>query len=807
MEPMNLETSFAAVLDVLLKSTALLLAGAVLLIALRKASAANRHAVSVAIFAALLLLPLTKLIAPRWSLAMEPDPVVTTRVEVTPAGPIEMSPLPASAPSPEMDAPPVVSAPWVIPWKTLFVATWLVGAAVLMGRRLRISLQLRALARSSSPIRDEKLAALTRELVETSGICAMVRESALCRVPLVAGVVRPMVLLPENTHEWSESRIAFALCHELGHIRRRDCLTRLLAEITCALYWLNPLVWLAARQMRLAQEQACDDLVLNAGAPADEYAGQLVDAVRSLQADHLGTRHALAMAQPSTLETRVVAIMEPTRNRGPLSARGAFGWGTLVVVMLSVCAAAQLRGAQKPAGIAPGSEESKAGVAKAAQVEIEAWLLEISKEPTGLGDLKKAIEKANGPVILPPEEELREKGVTILANPRVITNSSQKAKIEIGRKFRYPTDWEKDATTGAWKSKSVATENIGISLEVTPAVTAEGTIDLDLISDVNDLFDIVDLDAPRPGAKRDPARVVPEGHRSQPVFKHYPRQESETVSPGSSVFHGVSQVFGSLAQAALYDLRKDLPQDPSKPDAEKQSRGHFMFLVTARVVARGGVPEKAGSAKADWSYPKIEFREASLREAADFLVKKSPEFDPSGKGTNILIKGESEFADARITLKLENAPVDEVLKHVAALANAEVVKEEFSFVLQPKAVAGGGAAPVAPNVEPKPALAAVANAKSAAWKRAGTIILPRLEFRGTRFAESIDFLRARAKQLDPAKEGVSLILQPAVGGEQPTITLSLSNIPLTEALRYVAYLANYEIVASDAAIQFKPITK
>ena len=449
--PMILETSFAPLLDVLLKCAGLLLAGAALLAAMRKASAANRHAVSVAIFAALLLLPLTKLIAPRWSVAMEADPATTVRVDLAPVTTNETS---ISATEPVSSKPGATaseSTAMVIPWKTLFVGIWVGGPCCCWSDPASPSHCGCGRSRSGQvPIEDEKLTACARKCMEASGAARRFADQRSAVFRSSPGSCDPSCSCRKCAGR-IETRVACALRHELGHIRRRDCLTRLLAEIACAFYWLNPLVWLAARQMRLAQEQACDDLVLNAGAPADEYAGQLVDAVRSLQADHFGTRHALAMAQPSTLETRVVAIMDPNRNRCPRSSRGAFGGGTLVVVMLTVCAAAQLRGAQKPASAPPVSDEPKTGATQVSQVEIEAKFLEVADGSTGLPDLLKA----DGPTSVPPEqaktviEELqRMKGVTILASPRVITKSGQKAKIMIGREFRYPTGWEKDAKTG-----------------------------------------------------------------------------------------------------------------------------------------------------------------------------------------------------------------------------------------------------------------------------------------------------------------------------------------------------------------------
>ena len=61
-------------------------------------------------------------------------------------------------------------------------------------------------------------------------------------MPVTCGIVRQVVLLPEDADQWSISMRRIVLLHEFSHIKRRDCLTQTLAQVACALHWFNPLV-------------------------------------------------------------------------------------------------------------------------------------------------------------------------------------------------------------------------------------------------------------------------------------------------------------------------------------------------------------------------------------------------------------------------------------------------------------------------------------------------------------------------------------------------------------------------------------
>jgi biopolymer transport protein ExbD len=132
-------------------------------------------------------------------------------------------------------------------------------------------------------------------------------------MPLTWGWWRPVILLPAEATNWPTERRGVVLLHELAHAKRWDCLTQTVAQTVCALYWINPLVWLALRRMCIERERACDDLVLNSGCRPSEYATHLVDIARAFR--RTPQLAGIAMARSPQLQARIAAIVDASRAR------------------------------------------------------------------------------------------------------------------------------------------------------------------------------------------------------------------------------------------------------------------------------------------------------------------------------------------------------------------------------------------------------------------------------------------------------------------------------------------------------------
>ena len=115
------------------------------------------------------------------------------------------------------------------------------------------------------------------------------------------------IVLPEGSSN------PVVIAHERAHIDRLDWTWQTLSRLVAALYWFNPLIWIAGAALRREAEHAVDDRVLSSGADPHEYAGHLLAVARNLTGPVPAA--SVAMVRTPALEHRVRAILDTTRPR------------------------------------------------------------------------------------------------------------------------------------------------------------------------------------------------------------------------------------------------------------------------------------------------------------------------------------------------------------------------------------------------------------------------------------------------------------------------------------------------------------
>lgn len=286
--------------------------------------ASLRHLIWAGAFVALLLLPVLAWVVPAQIHVMLPAPPVAPVASVISVPQdVTIAPVVAAAPQPRVFHFDVETIAFGL------LSLYLAGVCAIALRGLAALFGLDALKRGSrAHIFDD----LPRGRYQVR-----LSKSPNGYGPITWGLFRPIILLPFNAHFWPRERLQAVLLHETAHIARHDSLSQLLSLVVCALYWPNPLVWMAAHALRNEAELAADDQVIASGMRPSSYAGellQLASEFRSRQPALAGMP--LFMAAPSALEARVKSVLAPTQLRSGVTAMDVFKIGGVAVVAAAV---------------------------------------------------------------------------------------------------------------------------------------------------------------------------------------------------------------------------------------------------------------------------------------------------------------------------------------------------------------------------------------------------------------------------------------------------------------------------------------
>ena len=147
----------------------------------------------------------------------------------------------------------------------ILCGVWLVGILAMILLVIKSVFRLNAMKKSALPLQNKTVRILyhncLREMNMKKNI--PVYSTAFLKSPIIVGLFSPRIYLPIHLiSDFNAADMRYMLLHELQHYRHKDALASYLMNFFGVLYWCNPCVWYALKEMRNEREVACDTSVL-----------------------------------------------------------------------------------------------------------------------------------------------------------------------------------------------------------------------------------------------------------------------------------------------------------------------------------------------------------------------------------------------------------------------------------------------------------------------------------------------------------------------------------------------------------------
>ena len=153
-----------------------------------------------------------------------------------------------------------------IPWSCVVAITWAAVCVLLISRMFVAKIwTLRLLRRASDIAWSEDIGS------------ARIVQSEEVSSPAVSGLFSHTIILPASWRQWDDEKRQAVIAHELAHVDRRDGLVVFLAQLNTALFWFNPIAWIAKAKVNRLAELACDQQAVLVTGDRLGYAQKLVE--------------------------------------------------------------------------------------------------------------------------------------------------------------------------------------------------------------------------------------------------------------------------------------------------------------------------------------------------------------------------------------------------------------------------------------------------------------------------------------------------------------------------------------------------
>ena len=147
----------------------------------------------------------------------------------------------------------------------ILCGVWLVGILAMILLVIKSVSRLNAMKKSALPLQNKAVRILYHNCLKEMKIKRNipVYSTAFLKSPVIVGLFNPRIYLPIHLiSDFNATDMRYMLLHELQHYRHKDALASYLMNFFGVLYWYNPCVWYALKEMRNEREVACDTSVL-----------------------------------------------------------------------------------------------------------------------------------------------------------------------------------------------------------------------------------------------------------------------------------------------------------------------------------------------------------------------------------------------------------------------------------------------------------------------------------------------------------------------------------------------------------------
>lgn len=230
---------------------------------------------------------------------------------------------------------------------------WLVGILAMILLVIKSVSRLNAMKKSALPLQNKTVRILYHNCLREMKIKRKipVYSTAFLKSPVIVGLCNPRIYLPIHLiSDFNAADMRYMLLHELQHYRHKDALAGFFMNFFGVLYWYNPCVWYALKEMRNDREIACDTSVLKLLDESDyeDYGNTLINIAEkvSLMPFPFAAGISGSMKQMQQRIANISSYKKPSVFR---NLKGFTAFATIgailcgIAPMLSTCAAEQSR--------------------------------------------------------------------------------------------------------------------------------------------------------------------------------------------------------------------------------------------------------------------------------------------------------------------------------------------------------------------------------------------------------------------------------------------------------------------------------